>query len=657
MMVAAAFAREIVTVRLGMVIVAPGRVRIPNRRWALGGWGVWLASAVGVLVVGAAWWRFGPWGRGWADLRQRARARRRLAAEQGWEYVDERPELLRRWRQAIVESNDGSRARFVVTGTLDGHRVTVFDAVTPQPKSPWDFRLAPHTLRTVHLAELPDRLPLVVVSRHSLAVDTMVPLLKQAALRRGHRLYETGDAAYDAVHVVETTDLNLAERLLTLGVREFTDDRPWLEWRVDGDQLCYVGPYGPALFREDRQPLPELRSLVRLVAELDPRLWGEAQDAGPGTPAGGRATTREHRPTTMYRGGPAHTGVFPEGTPPAGFRPWRVRLSSGLGSAPAVCDGTLYQGSLSGHCFALNAATGEERWRFAAGAKVDGTPAVGDGVVYFTTEDGLLHAVGTDDGRERWQRRVGQSAPLALDDGVLYVVHVPRDVMRGASSLRALDAQTGEPRWEVRLPDGSASGPAVADGRVYVQGAKAELSAFRVRDGKRLWHNDAGERYMATGAPTVADGTVYIGTGSGRLDAFDARTGEHRWGAQASGTIDKSPAVLGDTVYIGDSAGGVYAVDAVEGRQRWQLPSPHGGSAVTLSGSSAWVVSGVGNRTLLRLDPAGGAVRWRVPLDSPGSDPVVADGVVHVVTMKGSVLAVDAMTGQSQSKWRSARRI
>lgn len=325
MMVAAAFAREIVTVRLGMVIVAPGRVRIPNRRWALGGWGVWLASAVGVLVMGAAWWRFGPWGRGWADLRQRARARRRLAAEQGWEYVDERPELLRRWRQAIVESNDGSRARFVVTGTLDGHRVTVFDAVTPQPKSPWDFRLAPHTLRTVHLAELPDRLPLVVVSRHSLAVDTMVPLLKQAALRRGHRLYETGDAAYDAVHVVETTDLNLAERLLTRGVREFTDDRPWLEWRVDGDQLCYVGPYGRPV---PRGPAAAPRTALAGPAGggVGPAAVGRGAGRRPGTPAGRRATTREHRPTTMYRGGPAHTGVFPEGTPPAGFRPWRVRL-------------------------------------------------------------------------------------------------------------------------------------------------------------------------------------------------------------------------------------------------------------------------------------------------------------------------------------------
>ncbi|MER6525748.1 PQQ-binding-like beta-propeller repeat protein [Streptomyces sp. NPDC001508] len=154
------------------------------------------------------------------------------------------------------------------------------------------------------------------------------------------------------------------------------------------------------------------------------------------------------------------------------------RRSEGRRQLALVCAGTVLVGCADGHCHALDAATGEPRWRFAARSPLLRSPAAADGQVFVVGEDGVLHAIGADDGQERWQRQVGHSAAPVVDGGLLYLVHHPAHLLRDASRLRALDAATGEPRWERPLPDGSGSGPAVADGRVHVHGATGALSAF-----------------------------------------------------------------------------------------------------------------------------------------------------------------------------------
>ncbi|MFE6664886.1 hypothetical protein ACFVFH_15175 [Streptomyces sp. NPDC057697] len=98
-----------------------------------------------------------------------------------------------------------------MSGTLDGRWFSVFDCVTNSPTA----------TRTVYLVQLPALLPLVAVSRHPPAVDTMIPPLKRLVTERPDReLYEIGDPAYDTGHVVETVELEVAARLLTPAVRE-----------------------------------------------------------------------------------------------------------------------------------------------------------------------------------------------------------------------------------------------------------------------------------------------------------------------------------------------------------------------------------------------------------------------------------------------------
>ncbi|MFE5092483.1 PQQ-binding-like beta-propeller repeat protein [Streptomyces sp. NPDC056638] len=615
------------------------------------------------------------------DQRDHSAARRRLAKERGWTYTDWHPERLQLCAGPLGVDAGKAMAVDAVSGTLDSHWFSVFDCVTADPSA----------ARTVYLVQLPAVLPLVAVSRHSLAVDTMVPLLKRLVSERPDRhLYEIGDPAYDAVHVVESVDPETAARLLTPAVREFADDRRWLQWQVAGGYLFYAEPPGPRRGKDDAHAiLTELRSLVDLVEVMDPGLWGEVADADPGV-GDGRAGAEEapgdaeggmadavrgavsdavpsagaqsapgpgSGPSAMVRGGPAHTGVYPKGTLPSGFEAWSVRLPDAVVAAPVVCAGTVYVNCSDGRCYALDAMTGAARWSFDAVGALKETPAVADGTVYVVGESGVLYAVGAADGRERWRQRVGHSGAPVVADGLLYVVHHPANLLRDASRIRALDAATGEERWERQLPDGSAAAAAVAGGRVYVQGARAQLTAFDAVSGEELWHQGSTASQLSCCTPSVAGGMVCAGTGAGQLCAYDAATGEQLWGAQAAGVVDSTPALTEGLVFVGDSHGGVYAVDGNDGGLLWHLPNRYGASSPAICGSSGWIVSTKYGRGLFRISLSDGVVLWRHALDARGTSPVYADGVVCVGTHAGTVLAVDAETGRKPARARRNLRV
>jgi hypothetical protein len=76
--------------------------------------------------------------------------------------------------------------------------------------------------------------------------------------------------------------------------------------------------------------------------------------------------------TTMFRGDPAHTGVYQTKGPvvmPA--IKWRLKTGGPVVSSPAVADGLLYLGSGDGWLYAIEAAGGRMQWRFPTGGAVD----------------------------------------------------------------------------------------------------------------------------------------------------------------------------------------------------------------------------------------------------------------------------------------------
>jgi alcohol dehydrogenase (cytochrome c) len=80
------------------------------------------------------------------------------------------------------------------------------------------------------------------------------------------------------------------------------------------------------------------------------------------------------------------------------------------------------------------------------------------------------------------------------------------------SALRALDARTGEMKWEYRFPTPSLAGVmSTASGLVFAGNQEGEFGAFDARSGKRLWFYRTGSPIWGAAAMTyMLDGRQYV---------------------------------------------------------------------------------------------------------------------------------------------------
>ena len=80
------------------------------------------------------------------------------------------------------------------------------------------------------------------------------------------------------------------------------------------------------------------------------------------------------------------------------------------------------------------------------------------------------------------------------------------------SALRALDARTGEMKWEFRFPTSSLAGVmSTASGLVFAGNQEGDFNAFDARSGKRLWSYRTGSPIWGAAAMTyMLDGRQYV---------------------------------------------------------------------------------------------------------------------------------------------------
>ncbi|MES1924098.1 PQQ-binding-like beta-propeller repeat protein [Salinisphaera sp. T31B1] len=231
---------------------------------------------------------------------------------------------------------------------------------------------------------------------------------------------------------------------------------------------------------------------------------------------------------------------------------------------------------------ALDLDDGTVRWRYRTIGEVMPTPVIDQGRVYAATGDRAVHVLDLNTGRQLGLIRLGSfvsmSSPALDTQGRLFVGggdpyrlfcidpvgqtvvwhsdfpdmiggvdDVPPAVAgdtvyttgvigtdrpdRFDHRLYAIDAATGQRRWEVSLGIGGpvknnrSGAPVVAEDRVVVGSPTSKsLQAFTL-DGTRLWRLDSG----AMKAPVVIhDGTVYAVNAAGEILVVDLASGTLR---------------------------------------------------------------------------------------------------------------------------------
>ena len=248
---------------------------------------------------------------------------------------------------------------------------------------------------------------------------------------------------------------------------------------------------------------------------------------------------------------------------------WRNNNITGA-STPAIYNGILIVGSLSGKLYAVNATTGEIIWEKTLEKNPEwwglaSSPLIYNGTIYVVTfSDGTLHALDFS-GRELWNistgNRVGTySSPSAYNGIIFFAGNMT------SNELYAVN-ESGKVLWTFKVDSMIVNTPSIGYGKVFFA-TKNRLYAVYI-NGTEAW-NVSFNGTISTAA--LAYGKVYIGSAEGKLYCMNASSGEVEWVFEANGKIDSSPAVADGIVYFATNTpnGTVYAVYAENGTLLWK---------------------------------------------------------------------------------------
>jgi outer membrane protein assembly factor BamB len=340
---------------------------------------------------------------------------------------------------------------------------------------------------------------------------------------------------------------------------------------------------------------------------------------------------------SMFRGNPAHTGVY-AGPAPRQFHriKWKFPTGDRIVSSPVWSDGVVYFGGDDGNIYAVAAETGRQIWKQATGGPSPSTPAVIDGTLYVVSYDGKLYALNSRTGAVRWKFVTGgerrfeakglnglqpknQTVADPFDVFLSSPVVVQGAVYFGSGDghLYAVDAASGDLRWKFQTGDVVHASPAFADGVLYFGSWDSYFYAVEAATGKEKWRFHGGEDPVLhnqvgfQSSPAVANGVVYTGCRDSQLHALDAATGKEKWHFDnALSWVISSPAVSDGRVFFATSDSSLYhVVDALTGKPILrQQDKAYIFSSPAIAGDVVFI--GVLNGTLHARDLKTGEVLW-----------------------------------------------
>jgi len=137
------------------------------------------------------------------------------------------------------------------------------------------------------------------------------------------------------------------------------------------------------------------------------------------------------------------------------------------------------------------------------------------------------------------------------------------------ATLFAIEANSGEPQWQVTLPDtGYVTGYALTQGRdenVLVVSRTDVLYRIDRATGEIVWQYDFGNNATGGGGSVVprpaiwGDYVFHVVDGRERLVAVSLETGAEEWSYTLDDWTTASPMVTGHSLYLGTHAGTLYA--------------------------------------------------------------------------------------------------
>jgi len=235
-----------------------------------------------------------------------------------------------------------------------------------------------------------------------------------------------------------------------------------------------------------------------------------------------------------------------------------------------------------------------------------------------------------------------------------------------------LGSSLGE-AWRVSIGRGTtlsarlASGPIVADGRVYTIDTTATVRAFDAQTGGQVWASQFGtergnEGALFGGGLGYGDGRIYATNGLGFVAALDASNGGVIWQVRPGGPLRGSPTVAGDAIYVMSQDNQLYSLKTSDGATNWSQAAALEIAGVFGVASPAFaqgtVVAGFSSGELNAYRYENGRVVWQdalartsirtsvSSLSDIDAEPVIDSGQVIAIGQGGRMVALELISGQ-----------
>ena len=210
--------------------------------------------------------------------------------------------------------------------------------------------------------------------------------------------------------------------------------------------------------------------------------------------------------------------------------------------------------------------------------------------------------------------------------------------------------------WLIQTGVGIYCSPAVGHGQVFVGDDLGQLTAYRMKDGKKAWTFHTGKRIV--GGPSVKDETVVVGSADGHIYGLNAATGELRWKVTAAGPVLGAITIDGDKAYVGASDGTFRAIQIQTGEVVWSYTGVKGYVECQPLIDGDNVVFGAWDNTLYALNKHTGKDVWkwtggltRMHFSPAAVWPVAAHRKIFIADPKRALTAINRETGETV--WRT----
>ncbi len=329
-------------------------------------------------------------------------------------------------------------------------------------------------------------------------------------------------------------------------------------------------------------------------------------------------------------------------------KPWQQAIYNYIWTFPG--QHTIYVNDASGHLYAIDPLTGQERWHSAVGALGSATSNVSiagedaDHLLVIVFPQGALgnRAIALLDratGRTIWQQSFPNLETATLSAGVLLVTSLfvdPQATNVPNTSLQRWDVRTGQALWQVALQENTGCQVVSAAiltcfANIGVSGAE-HYTFLDATTGQQLWQHDS--LFLTYKSAILA---VFVdpvnNTNFNQFSAYTIQDGQPLWqrtvlygdsfplpsagGGSGVSPLPGTPALFVTSLHSPPESptGEAAILDLHNGQTIWQNPDLQLNFLIPIAANSTTLYALSNNTAFYALQLADGSIQWSVPMD------------------------------------------